>query len=277
MHSFWFTTLILMSWMLVLSGCAKSVVESVATDTVAVPTTITQLPQPTETLADPSVTAPEQGYPAPITTATIAPTQNAAPYPAPVIATQVVQSSTPALTLQPGENNAADPYPLIDTPEVKQAGSSSASPYPPPAGNVQSVPTVNPLPGTQPVETVPVSTPQAAVVKTQLVATDPTAVNLEAGRPQLVLFFADWCTLCKSVAPVVLNLDSQNNTRMNFIYLDVDDPDTKLLRSALDYTVIAKPRIYLLDPQGVVLRDWIGYVSIEELQEAINTIAPPTP
>jgi thiol-disulfide isomerase/thioredoxin len=142
---------------------------------------------------------------------------------------------------------------------------------------VPSVPTVNPLPRTQPVETSPVSTPQAAIVKTRLVATDPTRVNLEAGRPQLVLLFADWCTLCKSVAPVVLSLDSRYNNRMNFIYLDVDDPGTETIRSKLDYRVIAKPRIYLLDSQGIVLRDWTGYVLFEELQEAINSISPTSP
>jgi len=263
--------------MLVLSGCNRTGLEIDTVDTVDAPIEVTRPTQPTETLIMPITTSPDQGYPAPITAATIAPTQNASGYPAPVIETQLVEIPTHTLTLQLTENSAGDPYPLIATPEAQQTGASNPPPYPPPAGELPSIPTVNPLPSTQPVETNPVTTPQAALVKTQLVATDPTMVNLEAGRPQLVLFFADWCTLCKSVAPVVLSLESQYNNRMNFIFLDVDDPGTETVRSTLDYTVIAKPRMYLLDPQGIVIRDWIGYVSFEELQEAINAIAPTSP
>jgi len=263
--------------MLVLSGCKRDGAKIETTATVATPTEVTQPTQPTETPITPKPTSPDSGYPGPITEVTIAPTQSTAPYPAPVIETQLVQSSTPSPTLQSGEIAAGDPYPLINTPEVQQAGSSNSSPYPPPAGEQQSVPKINPLPSTQPVETNPATTPQVAIIKTQLVATDPTMVNLDAGRPQLVLLFADWCTLCKSVAPVVLSLDSQYNNRMNFIYLDVDDPGTETIRSKLDYRVIAKPRIYLLDSQGIVFRDWTGYVLLEELQEAINVVVPASP
>lgn len=276
-RSLWLIIFSLLMGMLVLSGCKRAGAEIDTFDTVAAPTEVTQPTQPTETSITPLPTSPDPGYPGPITEVTIAPTQSTAPYPAPVIETQPVQSSTPGRTLQPGEIAAGTPYPLINTPEEQQAGSSNPSPYPPPAGEQQSVPTKFPLPSTQPVETIPVTTPQAGIVKTQLVATDPTLVNLEAGRPQLVLFFADWCMLCKSVAPVVLSLDSQYNNQINFIYLDVDDSGTETIRSTLEYRVIAKPRIYLLDPQGIVIRDWIGYVSFEELREAINVLAPTSP
>jgi len=86
------------------------------------------------------------------------------------------------------------------------------------------------------------------------------------------MFYADWCNLCLSLAPVILNLEGQYLGRVNFVYLNVEDPATRDLQEALGYQLIAKPHIYLLDTQGNTLREWIGYVSIEMLQEALQSI-----
>ena len=90
----------------------------------------------------------------------------------------------------------------------------------------------------------------------------------------MVVFFAKWCTLCKSVAPVILSLESKYSDRMNFIYLDVDDAGTKTLQKKFSYRLIARPRIFLIDGAGVILRDWTGYVAIEELQQALDSVVP---
>ena len=239
----------------------------------------------------PVTASPDHVYPPPITETTAAPTGGTGPYPLPIDATQPVVSSTQTPTLPGVNNNTTNPYPLQETPAEQQVGLSTPFPYPPPTESAPLVTRTTAVPGASPtgatpnLPVTPVATPtagltpQATVVKTWFVATDPTTVNLEAGRPQLVVFFAEWCTLCRSIAPVILNLDSQYSDRMNFIYLDTDDEETKPFQTKLKYTIIGRPRIYLIDGLGTILRDWTGYVSLEELQQAITsftTIPPAT-
>jgi thiol-disulfide isomerase/thioredoxin len=276
-------------WGVILTGCNRlggSVLTSEPTSepstSPTLPTQVTILPSLTKT------TALENAYPAPVTETVVATTQDSAAYPSPIEATQP-SASSPVLTQV--ENIAANPYPLLETPLPQQVGVSGSTPYPPPAESPILVSTTSAAPSSKPTEIAPTSlspqstpspsgtpiiTPQATIVRIKFVASDPNAVNLEAGRPQMVVFFADWCTLCKSVAPVILGLESKYNDRMNFIYLDVDEAGTKTLQKKFSYRLTARPRIYLIDGTGVILRDWTGYVALEELQQAIDSVVPAT-
>jgi thiol-disulfide isomerase/thioredoxin len=276
--------------LLVLSGCNR-LGES---EPPRVVSTSTSTPMQTHADILPTVTkiiSPENAYPAPATETAVAPTQDSTAYPSPLEATLPVMNLTPAPTPIQGENIVANPYPLQGTSLPQQVGASNPSPYPPPAqvpsqgsstsAAPSSVPTeispATPIPqNTVAPSGTPIVTPQATIVKTRFVATDPRTVNLEAGRPQMVVLFADWCTLCKSLAPVILGLESKYNDRMNFIYLDVDDARTAILQKKFSYRLIARPRTFLIDGMGVILRDWTGYVALEELQQAIDSVVPAT-
>ena len=50
------------------------------------------------------------------------------------------------------------------------------------------------------------------------------------------------------MAPVVHGLEAEYTDRMNFVYLDVDDPNTQELQNALGRR--AQPEFYLLDADG---------------------------
>ena len=278
---------------LILSGCGKSetgigaigtAIPVEASGTSEVSTATIQQGQSKETMTIAVPTFPPPGYPPPAIPVTFVPTQNEEAYPPPLIETEPALSLTHAPTLPPAESQTDNPYPPHDTPVVRQRG--LPTPYPPPpevvqavptAEIVQTIPTATVVPGAQPAVSAPVPPSIAAIIRTRVVATDPSQVNLDAGRPQLVFFFADWCPLCKSLAPVILGIESQYIDRVNFIYLDVDDPGTDTLKSNLNYRLIARPRLYLLDPQGNLLRDWTGYVPREELQNAIDTIGTASP
>jgi thiol-disulfide isomerase/thioredoxin len=109
------------------------------------------------------------------------------------------------------------------------------------------------------------------LLRTDLLATDPSTVKLASGRPELVVFFAYWDGNSRIMMPVLLNLQDQFGTETNFIYLDSDDPATAQLKRALYYDLYAaKPQIFLLDPEGKVLRKWKGVVPRLELQQAIQ-------
>ena len=114
----------------------------------------------------------------------------------------------------------------------------------------------------------PTPLPAPPWVSSQLQATDPRKVQLASGRVQLVEFFAFWSGTCQAMAPIVHGLQDQYGSRMNFVYLDIDDPANSYFKRELGFRM--EPHFFLLDPQGNILRQWIGYVSREEFISAFN-------
>ncbi|MEM7127560.1 MAG: hypothetical protein AAF702_14605 [Chloroflexota bacterium] len=58
------------------------------------------------------------------------------------------------------------------------------------------------------------------------------------------------------MAPVVHRLEAAYVDKIDFVYLDTDDPAVKPLLDELP--LIARPHFFLLDEEGKILKDWIG-------------------
>ncbi|MFZ2169799.1 MAG: hypothetical protein WAW61_09200 [Methylococcaceae bacterium] len=71
------------------------------------------------------------------------------------------------------------------------------------------------------------------------------------------------------MAPIVHGLEAEYSERMNFIYLDIDDPDTDPFKSALGYRI--QPHIFLLDEHGKIIGTWLGSVTEAELRQAFDS------
>ncbi|MDD5467493.1 MAG: hypothetical protein PHS96_06780 [Anaerolineales bacterium] len=72
------------------------------------------------------------------------------------------------------------------------------------------------------------------------------------------------------MAPVVHGLESKYGAEVNFVYLDRDDPRNAEFLETLGFRY--QPHFFLVDAQGHVLKQWVGYVGVEVLEEAIVSV-----
>ncbi len=56
--------------------------------------------------------------------------------------------------------------------------------------------------------------------------------------------------------------------QVEFVYLDIDDPATEPFKRQLGYRV--QPHMFLLDGDGLVLEQWIGFVDAATLEAALE-------
>ena len=103
----------------------------------------------------------------------------------------------------------------------------------------------------------------------------PVAVNnatfattvLEASRPVLVDFGAEWCGPCVAVAPVIRSLALEYADRLTVATVDVDaDPQL-----AARYGVRSLPTVMLLE-SGEIRRVLVGARSGQEYRAAIEGV-----
>ncbi len=63
------------------------------------------------------------------------------------------------------------------------------------------------------------------------------------------------------MAPIVHGLEDIYQDRINFVYLDVDDPATIEFKRYFAYQY--QPEYYLIDGNGEILMAWFGFVPPE--------------
>lgn len=70
------------------------------------------------------------------------------------------------------------------------------------------------------------------------------------------------------MAPVVHGLEEKWGDQVEFIFLDIDDQATSEFKRQLGYQY--QPHVFLLDAEGNLLQQWIGYADGQQLQAAIR-------
>lgn len=63
-------------------------------------------------------------------------------------------------------------------------------------------------------------------------------------------------------------LEASYANEINFVYLDIDDPATDRFKRQLGYNY--QPHLFLLDGSGEILAQWVGWVSVADLEPAIQ-------
>ena len=78
-------------------------------------------------------------------------------------------------------------------------------------------------------------------------------------------FWAPWCGPCKMIAPVLEEIDSEEEDKVQIVKLDVDDNQ----ETASKYGVMSIPTL-LLFKDGEVVDQVVGFQPKEALVELIN-------
>jgi thiol-disulfide isomerase/thioredoxin len=84
----------------------------------------------------------------------------------------------------------------------------------------------------------------------------PLEVAVNNGKPSLIEFYANWCTVCQKMTPDMAKLKAQYDQNLNFVMLNVDN--TKWLPEMLKYRVDGIPHFVFLGKQGETIAETIG-------------------
>ncbi|WP_186494482.1 thioredoxin domain-containing protein [Synechococcus sp. A15-62] len=87
---------------------------------------------------------------------------------------------------------------------------------------------------------------------------------LTNGRPTLIEFYADWCQVCREMAPSMLDLEKRSRDRLDVVLVNVDNPRWQDLVDRYDVNGI--PQLNLFDAEGEAKGRSIGLRSVDELQ-----------
>ena len=71
------------------------------------------------------------------------------------------------------------------------------------------------------------------------------------------------------MAPIVHGLEVEYFNKVNFVYLDVDDPANTEYLKKLGYKY--QPHFLLVDGQGSVLKQWLGPVGAGDFRTAFDS------
>lgn len=73
------------------------------------------------------------------------------------------------------------------------------------------------------------------------------------------------------MAPVVHGLEDKYGAYLNFIYLDIDDPDTQPLQEQIGYSTRWRPFIFFVNENGEMVGDaFIGFQDGAVLEAALQ-------
>ena len=89
-------------------------------------------------------------------------------------------------------------------------------------------------------------------------------------KPTFLEFYAEWCEVCKEMAPKVSALKEEYEKDINFVFLNVDNQ--KWNRYIQKFGVNGIPQINLFDRKGNLLSTFIGKQEEFKIRDSIDQI-----
>ncbi|MGB3693457.1 MAG: thioredoxin domain-containing protein [Spirulinaceae cyanobacterium] len=99
----------------------------------------------------------------------------------------------------------------------------------------------------------------------------PYQKALNDGKPTLLEFYADWCTTCQAMAPLISDFHHRYGEEIDFVTINIDDPQWRGLIK--EYRVTGVPQFEFLDSQKEVTRTLVGRVPEMIFNEQLSVIS----
>jgi len=89
-------------------------------------------------------------------------------------------------------------------------------------------------------------------------------------KPTFLEFYAEWCEVCKEMAPQVSAFKNEYEKDINFVFLNVDNQ--KWANYIQKFSVNGIPQVNLFDKKGNLISTFIGKQDEIKIRESINNL-----
>ena len=89
-------------------------------------------------------------------------------------------------------------------------------------------------------------------------------------KPTFLEFYAEWCEVCKEMAPQVSAFKDEYEKDINFVFLNVDNQ--KWANYIQKFAVNGIPQVNLFDKKGNLISTFIGKQDEMKIRESINNL-----
>ncbi len=95
-------------------------------------------------------------------------------------------------------------------------------------------------------------------------------IALQNNKPTFLEFYAEWCEVCKEIAPKVSSFKDEYDGKINFVFLNVDNP--KWNNYIRDFHVNGIPQINLLNNTGNLEATFIGKQEEKLIKQSLDNL-----
>jgi len=95
-------------------------------------------------------------------------------------------------------------------------------------------------------------------------------IAFKNNKPTFLEFYAEWCEVCKEMAPKVSSLKKEHEKDMNFVFLNVDNQ--KWANYIDKFAVNGIPQVNLFDKKGNLISTFIGKQDEMKIRKSINNL-----